>query len=139
MHAHTHTHTLAQHTHMHIHTHSYTLAAISQSNRYHISLSREAGALLEDSPAIPVADIVHLFDINSADSSGAVDQLLKAYPIMNVTLGEHSVLINCHDLVINSDCFECLLQLGQQKGMPKQSSLVHIGTSSNVVELFRVR
>ena len=69
-----------------------------------------------------MADTVHLFDLNSADSSGAVDQLLEAYPIMNVTLGEHSVLINCHDLVMNSDCFECLLQLGQQKGMPKQRS-----------------
>ena len=85
-------------------------------------LSRKAGTLLEDNLAIPVADIVCLFYLNSADSSNAVDQLLKAYPIMNVSSCENSVLINCHNLVMNSDCFECLLRLGQQKGVPSSSS-----------------
>ena len=108
--------------HTHTYTHSYTLVAIAQSNECYIFPFRKAGPLLEDSLATPVADIVHILNLNSADSSGAEDQLLKVYPIMNVTLGEHFVLINCHELVMNSDCFECLLQLGQQTGIPKQSS-----------------
>ena len=131
---HTHAYT---HTHTHAHTYSYTLVAGVIIAAFSL-LSRKARTLLEDNLAIPVADIVRLFDLNSSDSSNAVDQLLKAYPVMNVSSCENSVLINCHDLVMSSDCFECLFQLGQQKEMPKQrfrSPSVSVPSSSSEVTM----
>ena len=131
-----------QHTHAYTHTQACTHILVhtkGRSNNYRIFLTfQKSQNTLEDNLAIPVADIVCLFDLNSSDSSNAVDQLLKAYPVMNVSLCENSVLINCHNLVMSSGCFECLFRLGEQKEMPKQrfrSPSVSVPSSSSEVTM----
>ena len=95
------THSLS-HTHLHPLTHTHTTG---QNNKHYSFLAfRNAETLLED----------------TCNSSGIYYCLGYLNPwIMNVNTQF------CHDLVMNSDCFELLLQFGQPKRCQNRNIFCH--------------
>ena len=76
--------------------------------------------LLEEALAFSVSHVGLLVGINNPNTLCALSyQLINAFPVPSVCSGKHSVLINCHELLLSGDSFERLLLL-DQKQVPRK-------------------
>ena len=72
---------------------------------------RQAGAVIETSVSISLADLQELFGVLPTARQALALQLLDAFPVMLLTCRKQAVLVNSCELVMSPDSFERLLML----------------------------
>ena len=75
-------------------------------------IHREIGIMLESSLAVPLPELIRNVS-SSCSSSDVIQQIVECFPVLAVTKGDITVLINCHELIMNDDGFEALLVVDQ--------------------------
>ena len=68
--------------------------------------------MLESALAVPLPELIMNVS-SSCSSSGIIQQFAECFPVLAVSKGDTTVLINCHELIMSDDGFEALLVVDQ--------------------------
>ena len=68
--------------------------------------------MLESSLAVPLPELIRKVP-STYSSSEVIQQIAECFPVLVVSKGDITVLINCHELIMSDDGFEALLVVDQ--------------------------